>query len=57
MPLKISCLAELTNVFAGYLWLDQVESNMKCQHWGCGGACLMEIPQNIKLEGFQGGMP
>jgi len=46
---------QLTGMFPGYLWLDQVENNMKCQHWGCGGDCRMEMPQNIKLEGFQGG--
>jgi len=38
------------------LYLDELESRLRCHKWGCGKPVRVAIPSSVETEGFQGGL-
>ncbi len=49
-------VAELLTAFAPTTYPDEVEAALTCRKWGCKGALRLEVTNDAKLEGFQGGL-
>lgn len=47
---------ELLQTFPKTTYPDEVEAALTCRKWGCKGALRLEITNEAKLEGFQGGL-
>ena len=49
--------SEATTGLTPFSYLDEVESRLACNHWGCPGPVTITLANNAETSAFVGGLP